>query len=417
MSASRWAEHNFVLQLVAFETVNVIASAWAVLAVAAMQGLVVLYAPRGRVFAVSAALRSVMLCGLMLSLTFVARLPAMAPAIVRNDAWLRLVPPMWFLGIERWLVGEDRPHLLALAAIGAAVFAATAALATFSYVFLYRRFDRVMHRPVELSPPSWAFRWRRPPLRLRRPVLTAMRHFAAVTLRRSVLHQGLVVVLSAVGAGLVVNSLVSAGVLTWWRTGVSGARLQGSAVWGSFALIYVAALAVRVALVVPIEVRANWVFRMIEQGAERVDQLAAAPHMAIWFGVVAPAALLLPLQWAILGPKSAGVFLAAMLCGWLFVEILLKDWARIPFTCSYVPGKGFVPQMILKALGSFVVFTTLGTGLGYANMSAPKAALVVNATLVTIATLLRRRRLRAWTHTTLEFEDQLPTETSPLVLH
>ena len=40
----------------------------------------------------------------------------------------------------------------------------------------------------------------------------------------------------------------------------------------------------------------------------------------------------------------------------------MADWGRVPFTCSYIPGKGFVPQMCVKAFATYMTFT-LATGL------------------------------------------------------
>jgi hypothetical protein len=49
--------------------------------------------------------------------------------------------------------------------------------------------------------------------------LTAIRSFTAITLRRSVLHQGIVVALSAVGLGLAVNTLINADLMGWLAAG------------------------------------------------------------------------------------------------------------------------------------------------------------------------------------------------------
>ena len=170
------------------------------------------------------------------------------------------------------------------------------------------------------------------------------------------------------------------------------------------------------ALVVPIEQRANWVFRMTEEDDARADQLDAAAHVVLQFGAISPVVLMFPLEWLVLGREAIGVVVVALLCGWLLVELLMKDWARIPFTCSYIPGKGFVPQTILTGLGSFVAFTTAGAGLARLSLTGHRGSFALNGLLFAGVLALRRHRLNKWKNTQLAFEDQLPTEVNPLRL-
>ena len=80
--------------------------------------------------------------------------------------------------------------------------------------------------------------------------------------------------------------------------------------------------------------------------------------------------------------------------GWLLVEWLMADWRRIPFTCSYIPGKGFVPHMVVKGFASYVVFT-LATGLALRlSLFRPQAALVLALILGAAAGALSVRRAR-----------------------
>jgi hypothetical protein len=241
--------------------------------------------------------------------------------------------------------------------------------------------------------------------------------FTLITLRRSVLHQGILVALSAAGVGLVVNSLMAAGVTGWLaRGGKAGAGLIASALGAPFALMFVASLAVRMALAVPIEPRANWVFRVTEQDGARADQLAAAVHTVRLFGAILPVVLLMPIEWLVLGRDAIGVVAVALVCGCLLVEILMKNWARIPFTCSYIPGKGFVPQTILTGLVSFILFTTAGPALAWFSLTGHPGSFALNAILFAAALALRRRRLNSWKDTPLAFEDQVPTNVNPLRL-
>jgi len=193
-----------------------------------------------------------------------------------------------------------------------------------------------------------------------------------------------------------------------------GVGSEPAAVWSPLVLIFTVTIAVRAALVLPIEPRANWVFRVTEQDAVRVDQLRAAIHTVTKLGVGVPVLLVLPLQWSLIGPGALVALAVESLCGLLFVEILMKDWARIPFTCSYIPGKRFVPQTVLIVFVSFVFFTTIGTGVVFLGLTGRPGALGPLGMLVGLIMAMRWRRIRLWKQAPLEFEDQLPTEVNPL---
>lgn len=409
MSMGIFVGVHWPIQFAAYFVASLLASAFAVMAVTAVQGVLILMAPRGRLLAASAALRSLMLCALVIALPLVLGLPGQARAFAFAGPGLFAAPPVWFLGLERWLLGDvSRAYFAPMTRIAGVAVAVAGALAAGSYVFLYRRFDRVLVAPVHGSPRTdRRLAWlRRSHTSVPRPVFVAIRRFTVLTLRRSALHQGILVALSAAGAGLVVNSML----------GANQRELVTAVIWAPFSLMFVSSLAVRMALAVPIEQRANWIFRMTEQDGARPDQLDAALHTVRRVGVFAPLLVIAPVSWLVLGTDAIAVLLVALLCGCLLVEILMKRWTRIPFTCSYIPGKGFVPQSILIGFTSFVVFTTIGAGLAWGNRPVRSASLTIDVVLCAAVLVMRWRRLQNWTETPLDFEDQLPTEVNPLRL-
>jgi hypothetical protein len=70
----------------------------------------------------------------------------------------------------------------------------------------------------------------------------------------------------------------------------------------------------------------------------------------------------------------------------------------------------------LKALCSFVLFTTFGWATARGAAAGHPAALYVVAIVAGATLLLARQRREAWRPMPLEFEDQLPTEISSLKL-
>ena len=421
IAMSPWAEHGLAAQAAAHLTSGLLASTFAVLAIVAVHGVLVAAAPGRRLVSTSAVLRSGLLCALVLSLPLVLRLPGQARGITSGDAWVFAAPPVWFAGLERWLLGDQEDATMkALVLAATTAVPAAAALAMWSYAVLYRRFDRVMRAPARARDrPARIASWiRLPPDTPYRRVFLGVRTFTTLTLRRSVLHQGILVALSAAGAGLVLNSLIAADITGWWgRGGMPGRDLIDATATGSFTLIFVAALAVRMSLAVPLEPRANWLFRCAPQEREAAAQLAAAVHAVRCFGVLVPAALMLPLQWMILGAGAAlTATCAAVLLGLLLVEILMRDWARIPFTCSYIPGKGFLPRTLLIGVASYLLFTRAGGALAAADVRSSGTAAAFAAVVTASALLLRCLRVRRWRTITPMFDDELPREVNPLRL-
>jgi hypothetical protein len=123
------------------------------------------------------------------------------------------------------------------------------------------------------------------------------------------------------------------------------------------------------------------------------------------------------LQWWVIGHSVLAVVLLEAAIGWLLVEFQMAEWHRVPFTCSYIPGKGFVPQMCVKAFAAYVTFT-LATGIALRVALRDQGVALVMALVVSAAAAaLRIRRARHARRTSLLFEEQLPTELTPLRLN
>ena len=413
ISMGRQVQENFLVRFAAHMLASLSGSTTVVLAVTGINGALLLAAPRQHLQAASTVVRSAMLCALVLSLPLAARLPAVAPSLAAGSSSLYLVPPVWFLGVEELLLGHGTPYFGRLASIAAVAVASSLALAVGSYSYLYRRFDRVMMRPADAST-GWRRRAGTFIARRRGAQFSAISAFTHLTLARSALHQGVFVAVSACGAGLVLNSFIGAEAIS--RLQSYEQALASAAVWSPFALVFAMTLGVRAALVLPIEPRANWVFRMTETDSARVDQVVAVVHAMVSLGVSAPLAMLLPIAWTMFRWEAMVCTSVTFLAGLLLVELEMGDWRRIPFTCSYRPGKRFVGLTALIGFAAFVVFTTLGSGLVLYSRGHRMGWLAVMAILEAVVWQRRRRRARLTRHTPLLFEDTLPSEVEPLRL-
>ena len=398
----------------AFVVSSLTASSFAALAVVAVHGLLVTFALHARVLAFSGAVRSVLVGVLVLCLPLLARLPGTASAFASDAWWLAWAPPAWFVGLERWLVGDGRPTALAARAAIATALVLTVSVA--SYVRLYRRFDRVMLQPPSV-PTGRDWNWSLAKWVGRVPVQHAIRRFVSITVRRSTLHQGLIVGLLAAAGGFVLNGLLNAN--GWNRPLDMRQRspLLLTILWAPMTMMLLAIPAVRLALSVPLDLRSNWVFRMTEDVAGRAEVAAASVRIVLTLGVAVPLALSAPVQWWMLGRAAAGLIALEAVIGWLVVEWVMADWRRIPFTCSYIPGKGFVPHMFVKAFAAYVFFTTATTLVLRAALALPAAGVVVALVTATAAGALGVHRRRYAPLTPLMFDDELPTDVNPLRLN
>ena len=239
----------------------------------------------------------------------------------------------------------------------------------------------------------------------------------AITIRRSVLHQGLVVGALAAAGAFVLNSLLSA---DGWREPFDRRQREAliwTLLWTPMTMVFLAIPAIRLALSVPLDLKSNWIFRMTEDVAGRAEVVAANVRVVLALAVALPIALIAPVQGWVLGTSALRVVAVEAMIGWLLVEWLMADWRRIPFTCSYVPGKGFVPHMVVKGFASYVVFT-MASGLALRlSLFRPQAALVLALILGAAAGALSVRRARQALETSLNFEDELPVDVTTLQLN
>jgi hypothetical protein len=148
----------------------------------------------------------------------------------------------------------------------------------------------------------------------------------------------------------------------------------------------------RVVFAMPLDLRANWLFRAmpIEGGravlrARRRALLAVAVAPA-WAGSVAAVCWLMP-------PKQAAVHAVLLgLFGAVTAEVALLGPVKIPFTCSYLPGKSNIHVtfwMCILLVGAIVV------KLAEIELEAIADAgklLVIVGVLLALLVLLRRAK-------------------------
>lgn len=390
ISSNLFAPHGLPVSVAAYWIAGAAGCLFSVLTIVAVNGLLTILVPRSRVHSLVSAVKTVMLAALMMAIPSVLALPAQAGAFTAHARALYFLPPAWFLGVERLIFGGSDAFTATLGRIGLAAFAAVAVVAAGSYLVLYRRFDRVMLKTVEVA-------------RRRRRWRGTITDFTLATLRRSAFHQGVLVGLSALGLTLAFSRI----------NGQYDTYTVLGAVW---LLMFFIGFATRAAIALPIDQRANWVFRMTENDATRATQLAAVTRLMRQTTVLAPVILMAPLEWTLFGPRAILALAMNAICGLLWVEVLLRGWRRIPFTSSYIPGKQFIAQTTVVGIGTLVLGVTIVGAMALGSARSVTFFVIMSGVLGTITYLFRRTRLNLWRHGTLEFDDRLPSAVEGLSL-
>jgi hypothetical protein len=177
-------------------------------------------------------------------------------------------------------------------------------------------------------------------------------------------------------------------------------------------LSFLTLVGIRVALAIPVEPRANWVIRLAEP-SERFSAMAGV-RVALLVAGVLPSAIFAFVSGVVLwGPGAA--LLHTLICiamGMLLVDILLIRLPKMPFTCTYLPGKakaGKLWPLYLTAFGIYA-FTTARFELEVLRGQLPLRAVVILllVVLAAIAVLWAHRRQYLKSLSGFRFEEEDP---------
>jgi hypothetical protein len=163
-----------------------------------------------------------------------------------------------------------------------------------------------------------------------------------------------------------------------------------------FVLPFFALVGLRLAAVYPAEWGANWIFRLTE--APGSSDYAAGVRRAAVGRVVLPLVGLLAVPYAlVLGPLPAAALLGLSLA----VALVTSEWvflgfSKVPFTCTYQPGKANLRVTWPKYAAIFVIYCGLLPSLAV-RVVASLPAWIASVVLLLVAWrgLARAREARA----------------------
>jgi len=251
------------------------------------------------------------------------------------------LPPWWFTALNETQIGWHVPLFVNLTRFVPWALALSAALSAVTYALSYRRsvaraFDE--HDASSGAPSRISAFLARTVNRLlvRKPAERAAFYFVWQTVTRNRAHRTLMAAWIGAGMALVLQSVtaaMAAGNHRWWAD-QAGPLLPAFIVLPIFLVT-----GLRYSFTVPSELRANWLFRV--SAAEDPAEYVAGVRKAALLLVVAPLlSLLAPVYLLLWGWKTGGLHvLFGTVSAWLLLEAQLLSLEKVPFTCSYVPGK------------------------------------------------------------------------------
>lgn len=265
-------------------------------------------------------------------------------AIIRIEGrrQLAMFPSYWFLGVFHQLNGSPHPAFEPLARRAwsalAIAFLATATAYVLAYVCTLRQ---ILETPDIVPSVRGAGWWPR----LGDSLSTAVFQFSMRTLLRSRQHRIILAFYLGIAFAVTVQFLKSPSAQKQlaaisetepWR------HVNPLMLGASFVVMGFWAVGMRVVFALPLDLRANWLFRIapIEAAAPilaaRRRSLLALSILPAWTASAVVFLWLWPSRPALLHLTVLGLF------GLLAAELCLNGPQKIPFTCSYLPGKANV---------------------------------------------------------------------------
>jgi hypothetical protein len=337
---------------------------------ALVQGLLMSLLGHGLYRSVSFLARFLLLTAFVFLLIFSVAGPLILPHFLPDLTWtggaqnlLRWTfPPMWFTGLYERLLGNPDPFFATLARY--ALLSVLLPILGF-FATAWMGYGRHLKKSLEAKRSRVAIIKFRDSISrpfdavfVRNRTQRAIYHFFGQTLSRSSLHKMRLFSYLAVSSGLVLILLASTQLLRRYLTIFNKTLLSIPLILSFFLL-----LGIRALTNLPSSLEANWVFQMTERGPRR--------HYFSGFKKRILVSALLPLFVLVFGSSF-------YLWGWkiallhslfglaasiLLMEFLFFGYPKIPFACTYVPGKAKLHLFWLIYVIAFVIYISFLSAL------------------------------------------------------
>jgi hypothetical protein len=299
---------------------------------------------------ISIYLRVLMVIALLTLLcTTFAVTPALRLLQRDSHSWLLWLPPAWFLGWSRMLMGRAGGALAQLSGTGIRALLGVMVVAPAVYVLSYYRYfiriPEMLDTTIRNREPRRLF-----PMRLvdrfvlRSPFERATFRFAVKTLLRNERHSLLFGAFAGLGFVIASQTLVAE-----YPQKLAGTEsVLGTALLSAPLIVaYFLICGLRFIFDLPAELRANWVHQVILD-REQPGTALLAGKIILTFVLPWIVVVCLPLYLYSWGAIAGGALFAVLIAGCcLLPEVLLRRFRKVPFTCAYPAWKQSATVIVL----------------------------------------------------------------------
>ena len=351
-----------------------------------MQGLAAQILPRRWFLRASAFLQLAVFC-LFVSGYFLQRSPITVLVAGPRNGWMSWVPSYWFVGLYQQLSGSLHPALAPFARrawIGLAVAVCATAIAYGASYF--RTLRKIVEQPD--IAPAFQNAWLPG---LGSSLETAITQFGIRSLFRSRQHRMIFAFYLGVGLAFAIFFLNAPREISGPAVGDPWHQPTVPMLASTIAMMAFWVVGARVVFSLPLDLGANWIFRVMPFSAG--PRCLRARRRALFAVSVVPAwALSAAVLFAIWPWRPATLHLAALACfGVILAEFSLSGVQKIPFTCSYLPGRSHIHITFL-----FWIYMLLSGMVGAAI--GELQALERPAVFAAVLAVLASGALFAWFH-------------------
>jgi len=279
-----------------------------------------------------------------------------------NPGFFWFFPPMWFTGLYETLLGQGDPFFKGLAHIAVLALIVPTLIFFLSAALSYKRYIWSMEEKKKKRFGSMGIRIFFSDAigmsLLRNPVQRAVCVFFGKTLRKSMLHKMRLASFLAFAFGMMLVVMVSRAAQTKVFSTFDRSLLSIPLLLSFFTLVGISRI-----VNIPVSLNANWIFRLTE-GKDRKHYILGLKKGILLFAVV-PLYGFLFIFYSMIWSWGESVLhcLFGLAVSMLLMEALFFRFPKIPFTCSYLPGKEKMHVLWIVYIAGFILYITVFTTL------------------------------------------------------
>ena len=305
-----------------------------------------------------------------------------------NSLFLYLFPPMWFTGLYETLLGNNDPLFSALSIFAVLAFVVPPLAFYLTEVLGYRRYvikmQEAKKRTAHFVRLKKFFLTLFNLVFLRNHIQRSVFYFFGKTLARSMFHKMRIASYMATSVAIILIMLVASSSNIQELSGVNKPLLSIPLVLSFFLLI-----GIRAIVNIPTANEANWVFKLTE-GTDKKNYFSGLKKGILFF-MLLPLFTILFLFYSFLWGWQLAFYhcLFGTIVSLLLMEILFINYRKIPFVCSYLPGKAKLHLSWIIYLISFLIYAFLISSIEYKILNSPLKLFIFYGVVFLIIVVLK----------------------------